>query len=118
MCSYNRVNNSYGCQNSKTLNGLLKTELGFQVIIFLPSNNEETSLKPGSQGFVMSDWGAIHGGVAAAEAGLDIAFPDDSGYWGKYLVEAVKNGTMPEARVDDMITRQAISGHNYLQQLT
>lgn len=31
MCSYNRVNNSYGCQNSKTLNGLLKGELGFQV---------------------------------------------------------------------------------------
>ena len=31
MCSYERVNNSYGCQNSKTLNGLLKTELGFQV---------------------------------------------------------------------------------------
>jgi beta-glucosidase len=32
MCSYNRVNNSYGCQNSKLLNGLLKTELGFQGI--------------------------------------------------------------------------------------
>jgi beta-glucosidase len=31
MCSYQRVNNSYGCANSKTLNGLLKTELGFQV---------------------------------------------------------------------------------------
>jgi beta-glucosidase-like glycosyl hydrolase len=31
MCSYNRVNNSYACSNSKTLNGLLKTELGFQV---------------------------------------------------------------------------------------
>jgi Beta-glucosidase-related glycosidases len=30
MCSYQRVNNSYGCQNSKTINGLLKTELGFQ----------------------------------------------------------------------------------------
>lgn len=30
MCSYQRINNSYGCQNSKTLNGLLKTELGFQ----------------------------------------------------------------------------------------
>ena len=30
MCSYNQVNNSYACQNSKTLNGLLKTELGFQ----------------------------------------------------------------------------------------
>ena len=32
MCSYQRINNSYGCQNSKTLNGLLKTELGFQGI--------------------------------------------------------------------------------------
>jgi beta-glucosidase len=31
MCSYQRVNNSYGCQNSKLLNGILKTELGFQV---------------------------------------------------------------------------------------
>ena len=30
MCSYNRVNNSYACQNSKLLNGLLKTELGFE----------------------------------------------------------------------------------------
>lgn len=30
MCSYERINNSYACQNSKTLNGLLKTELGFQ----------------------------------------------------------------------------------------
>jgi len=30
MCSYNRINSSYACQNSKTLNGLLKSELGFQ----------------------------------------------------------------------------------------
>jgi beta-glucosidase len=30
MCSYQRINGSYGCQNSKTQNGLLKTELGFQ----------------------------------------------------------------------------------------
>ena len=30
MCSYNRINGSYACQNSKTLNGILKEELGFQ----------------------------------------------------------------------------------------
>lgn len=30
MCSYTRINGSYGCQNSAALNGLLKTELGFQ----------------------------------------------------------------------------------------
>jgi beta-glucosidase len=57
MCSYNRVNNSYACQNSKMLNGLLKTELGFQ-------------------GFVVSDWGAQHSGVASAQAGLDMAMPN------------------------------------------
>jgi beta-glucosidase len=39
MCSYNRLNNSYACQNSKSINGLLKTELGFE-------------------GFVVSDWDA------------------------------------------------------------
>ncbi len=53
MCSYNRINGSYGCQNSKTLNGLLKGELGFQ-------------------GYVMSDWLATHSGVASIEAGLDM----------------------------------------------
>lgn len=31
MCSYQRINNSYGCANSKSMNGILKTELGFQV---------------------------------------------------------------------------------------
>jgi hypothetical protein len=51
MCSYQRINGSYGCQNSKTLNGLLKGELGFQ-------------------GFVMSDWLAVHAGVASIQAGL------------------------------------------------
>lgn len=56
MCSYNRLNGSYACQNSKTLNGLLKEELGFQ-------------------GYVMSDWGGTHSGVASIEAGLDMDMP-------------------------------------------
>lgn len=30
MCSYNRVNASYSCQNSYLLNHILKEELGFQ----------------------------------------------------------------------------------------
>lgn len=56
MCSYNRINGSYACANSKTLNGLLKGELGFQ-------------------GYVCSDWGATHAGVASIEAGLDQDMP-------------------------------------------
>ncbi|RYP11343.1 hypothetical protein DL766_010057 [Monosporascus sp. MC13-8B] len=85
MCSYNRVNNSYGCANSKAQNGLLKTELGFQ-------------------GAVTSDWGAIHAGVATALAGMDMVMPN-SELWGDRLTEAVKNGSIPEERLDDMATR-------------
>jgi beta-glucosidase len=86
MCSYQRLNNSYGCQNSKSLNGLLKTELGFQ-------------------GFVVSDWGAQHGGYSTAWAGLDVAMASGSGFFEGYLVEAVNNGSIPESRVTDMATR-------------
>lgn len=93
MCSYNRLNGSYGCQNSKSLNGLLKEELGFQ-------------------GYVMSDWMATHSGVATIEAGLDmnmpggISFTDDiPSYWGANLTAAVSNGTLAINRVDDMIAR-------------
>lgn len=92
MCSYNQINNSYGCQNSKNLNGLLKGELGFQ-------------------GFVMSDWQAQHTGAASAVAGLDMTMPGDTqfnsglSYWGTNLTLAVVNGTVPEYRIDDMAMR-------------
>ncbi|SPO03723.1 related to beta-glucosidase [Cephalotrichum gorgonifer] len=92
MCSYQQVNNSYGCQNSAVLNHLLKEELGFQ-------------------GFVLSDWAAQHTGVAAAVAGLDMSMPGDvtfnsrTSYWGANLTNAVLNGTVPEYRIDDMAMR-------------
>ena len=92
MCSYNQINNSYGCQNSYMLNNLLKNELDFQ-------------------GFVMSDWQAQHAGVATALAGLDMTMPGDTlfdsgvSFWGTNLTVAVLNGTVPEWRVDDMVTR-------------
>lgn len=86
MCSYNRVNNSYACANSKTLNGILKTELGFQ-------------------GFVVSDWGGQHSGVASALAGLDMAMPNGGSFFGPNLVEAVNNGSVPQSQLDNMVTR-------------
>ncbi|KAG5956555.1 hypothetical protein E4U58_006540 [Claviceps cyperi] len=89
MCSYQRANNSYGCANSKTLNGPSKAELGFQ----------------GDKGFVVSDWDAHRAGVAAALAGMDMAMPSSAELWGKHLVEVVKNGSVPESRVADMATR-------------
>ncbi|KAF1965925.1 avenacinase [Bimuria novae-zelandiae CBS 107.79] len=93
MCSYNRLNGSYGCQNSKTLNGLLKDELGFQ-------------------GYVMSDWLATHTGVASIEAGLDMNMPGGIGFsgappslWGGNVSIAITNGSLPLERIDDMILR-------------
>ena len=94
MCSYNQVNNSYACQNSKTLNGLLKGELDFQ-------------------GFVVSDWGAQHSGVASANAGLDLTMPDE-GFWGPTLAVMVQNGSVSEERVTDMATRYTIQEFFYV----
>ncbi|KAK7943921.1 beta-glucosidase-related glycosidase [Apiospora aurea] len=96
MCSYQRLNGSYGCENSKTLNGLLKGELGFQ-------------------GYVMSDWGAVHSGVASIESGLDMNMPGGLGsygmdptlgsFFGANVTTAVNNGTLDATRLDDMIRR-------------
>lgn len=92
MCSYQQINNSYGCQNSATMNGLLKGEMGYQ-------------------GFVISDWQAQHAGVSSATAGMDMTMPGDTvfnsgvSYWGSNLTLAVLNGTVPEYRLDDMVMR-------------
>ena len=59
----------------------------------------------GFQGFVVSDWGAQHSGVASALAGLDMGMPTDEGFWGPNLTQAVNNGSVPESRLDDMATR-------------
>jgi beta-glucosidase len=67
------------------MNGYLKAELGFQ-------------------GFVVSDWFALHTGIAAATAGLDLVMPDAS-YWKGTLTKAAQNGSLPQSRLDDMATR-------------
>jgi len=43
MCSYNQINNSYGSQNSYTLNHLLKNELDFQGVGTLPLLSPDVS---------------------------------------------------------------------------
>ncbi|KAH7106678.1 glycoside hydrolase superfamily [Auriculariales sp. MPI-PUGE-AT-0066] len=102
MCSYNRVNQTFACENSKVLNGILKTELNFQ-------------------GFVTSDWAAMLDGVNSALGGTDMNMPgfrkygdpadlpnpaqSDNTFWGKYLIEAVNNGSVPVERLDDMVIR-------------
>ncbi len=85
MCSYNRVNGDFACENQYTLTDVLKKQWGFQ-------------------GFVLSDWEATHSTVKAALAGLDMEQPGDQ-YFGAPLKQAVQDGKVPMARLDDMVHR-------------
>lgn len=106
MCSYQRINGTYGCENSNTLNGILKEELGFT-------------------GYVMSDWGATMTGVKAIENGLDMTMPGAQitvagtnwGYslFGGNITNAVENGTLSMSRIDDMVLR-IMTPYFYLNQ--
>lgn len=85
MCSYNRVNGDYACENKYLLDDVLKHDWGFK-------------------GFVLSDWEATHSTVKAALAGLDMEQPGIE-YFGKDLKQAVLDGKVPQARLDDMVHR-------------
>ncbi|MFH1539775.1 MAG: glycoside hydrolase family 3 C-terminal domain-containing protein, partial [bacterium] len=85
MCSYNRLNSVYACENKHLLSDILKEEWGFE-------------------GFAMSDWGAVHSTVETALAGLDVEMPNGV-YMGEKLLEAVKSGKVPESVVDDKVRR-------------
>ncbi len=89
MCSYNIVQGKHACENDGLLTTVLKTDWRYK-------------------GYVMSDWGATHSTVAAANAGLDqdSGFPfDDKPYFREDLKAAVASGQVPPARVDDMARR-------------
>lgn len=93
MCAYNRVGGVYACENPFLLTDVLRTDWNYP-------------------GWVMSDWGAVHG-VAAAKAGLD----QESGqqldrqvFFDAPLKGAVASGEVSKARVRQM-------AHRYLRSL-
>ena len=85
MCSYNRVNGDYACENKYLLNDLLKQDWKFK-------------------GFVLSDWGAAHSVVKASAAGLDHEEPGWI-FYGDDLKKAVEAGTVPQSELDDHVHR-------------
>ena len=86
MDAYNLVNGAYMTQNSHLNNEILKKEWGFD-------------------GILMSDWGATHDGVAAANGGLDLEMPSPTFMNGDTLLPAIDHGTMPVAILDDKVRR-------------
>src|SRR6202453_2673950 len=85
MCSYNRINGDFGCENSYTLRDVLENEWGFK-------------------GFVISDWGGTHSTEKASAAGLDQEQPM-ADFFGPKLKEAVKSGKVPLSEIDDHVRR-------------
>ena len=88
MCAYNRVNGPYACENAFTLNQVLKTDWGWK-------------------GWVMSDWEAVHS-LDAAVNGLDQesgAELDNQVFFDAPLRQALADGRIPQARLDDMVRR-------------
>src|SRR4029077_15031155 len=86
MAAYNSVNGYTMTANPTLLRDLLKGEWAFQ-------------------GVVVSDWSATRTTGPTALAGLDLVMPGPRGPWGDQLVAAVRDGTVPEAVVDDKVSR-------------
>ena len=73
MCSYNRVNGDFACENNYLLNDVLKRDWHFK-------------------GFVLSDWGGTHSTAKASHAGLDMEQPGST-FFGDALKKAVDDGS-------------------------
>ncbi|HYM79123.1 MAG TPA: glycoside hydrolase family 3 C-terminal domain-containing protein [Candidatus Dormibacteraeota bacterium] len=86
MDAYNLVNGTYMTQNSYLNNEILKKDWGFD-------------------GIVMSDWGATHDGLAAANGGLDLEMPAPTFMNRDALLPAIDAGKMPVAILDDKVRR-------------
>src|SRR4051812_29675682 len=87
MCSYNRLNGDYACENGALLNTTLRQLWNFT-------------------GMVVSDWEATHSTAKAANAGLDVEMPgaaNGSSFFGTALKDAVASGQVSTARLDGMI---------------
>ncbi|KAH8704646.1 hypothetical protein GQ44DRAFT_743537 [Phaeosphaeriaceae sp. PMI808] len=91
MCSYNKLNSTWTCENDGVMNKLLKDELGFR-------------------GYVMSDWNAQHTTTGSANGGLDMTMPGSDFnkgniLWGPLLQTAINSNQVKQTRLDDMVKR-------------
>ncbi len=85
MCSYNRINGDYACENSYLLTDVLKKDWKFK-------------------GYVLSDWGGTHSTVKASAAGLDQEQPM-ADFFGPALKSAVLGGSIPVSEIDEHVRR-------------
>ncbi len=86
MAAYNKVNGYYCSENNYLLNEVLKNEWGFK-------------------GLIMSDWGAVHSSIPTMNNGLDLEMPTGKYLNNKTLDNAIKDGTIKVATINDKVRR-------------
>jgi len=90
MCSYNKINGDWACENDYLMNQVLKRDWKYP-------------------GFVMSDWGGVHSAAKSVNAGLDQESAgevfDKEVYFDAPLRTALAKGEVKQARIDDMVQR-------------
>lgn len=84
MCAYNGVNGTFCAENKSLLTDILRRDWGYQ-------------------GMVVTDWGAVKDRVKGLLAGLDLEMPGGPGVQDAKIVEAVQNGSLDEAVLDEAV---------------
>ena len=86
MCSYNRVNGTYACENKTLMTDILKEEWGHE-------------------GLVVTDWGAMNDRVEGLKAGVELEMPGTKNGNDAMIVAAVQAGELDEAVLDRAVER-------------
>jgi beta-glucosidase len=86
MTAYNLLNGTYCSHHEWLLRSVLKGQWGFR-------------------GFVMSDWGAVHDGPAAAGAGMDLEMPRGSHMNQESLAPLIAQNKIDVSIIDDKVRR-------------
>ena len=97
MCAYNGINGIFCAENKKLLTDILRDEWGYD-------------------GMVVTDWGAVKDRVKGIEAGLDLEMPGGAGVQDQAIVDAVKNGTLDEAKLDQAVENVLRLVSDYMEQ--
>lgn len=99
MCSYNKVNGTYACENPWLLTEVLRDEWGFK-------------------GLVVSDWGATDERVDCLSAGMDLEMPGPAAANTQKIIKAVESGKLSEEVLDTAVERILNILYRYLENRT
>ncbi|HEV3220487.1 MAG TPA: glycoside hydrolase family 3 C-terminal domain-containing protein [Candidatus Acidoferrales bacterium] len=86
MCAYPKVNGFFSCESDFLLTTILRKDWHFD-------------------GFITSDFGAVHSTVPSVLAGLDLEMPTGK-FFDSDLKAAVQSGQVAQSLIDDMLIRR------------